>query len=475
MTLGALRVPAAERISRAVSLSSVAEEAALTALVGGFKDAHEGFRRTLGISEEVASLLTDRFNRIPHGVVHRIVVTFWALGEALSRLGDALEGRSHGRNSFSNAARRFRSTLFSSLEFSTVSVTEVDRRIPLAELVGKAGVLSVSVVTRLLASVRDGVPLTVRALFAARFRTRARRNITASRASTSTSVPLADTRVGRASSVGAGAVTSINAATRGRIPDAVGVSIASISGRVSGATLGAATATVPLTGRRFLALVRGEARARLSASTSDSVPSTSGVELTLSLSEVSVFTLLLALVGRSDPAAARLFSTGSSTSNSTTGLLASGLFSIPLTFNIISTRSNRRVLFRALDVTVVHVPCTHRFTNAGILNLVIGVSRHGVGSVDNTVATALARRRVPHAVAVAITSDGSRVLDTTGSEAASETRRSINEHAARVGNTVSSTILDGDGFTSVDTVTTNPRAVVVTTALIISLDLRTVS
>ena len=476
LTLVAFRVPAAERIGIAITLSGVAEEAALAAVSSRFEDAHEGFGGAFGVREEPARLLANRLNRIPHGVVHGVVVTFGLLGEALRRLGDAAEGRIHVRESFSNAARRFCGTLFRSHEFLTVSVAEVESGVPLAERIRTTGSLSEGVVTSLGAVSSDSIPLTFRARFTVGFTSGSRSgNITASRAGASTSVPLADTRVGHASSVGGGAVASINTATGAGVPDAVDISVTSFSSRVSARALGGAGGAIPVADSSLRALIRWESRARLRASTISGVPSARGVGDTVILSEVSVFALLLADVGSGDPAAARLFSAGGGTSDETAGSLASRLLSIPLAVDIIDARTRRGVLISALHVAVIKLPHAHGFTDASILDLISSVARHGHCGVNITATAALLRRGVPHAVGVTITSNGGGVLDTARSEATSETRGSVDEHATRVGNAVGRSSRDGDGFAGVDAVSSNPGAVRVSSALILRLNLSAVS
>jgi hypothetical protein len=274
LALAALSIPAAESVGVAAVLGRVSELTTLAALARSNEDAHEAFGRALGVREEPAGLLADVRDGIPHRVVHWVAVALRLLGEALRRLGDTLEGGRHGRDGLSEAAVRLRGALCRSGELAAVSVAEVESVVPLAEAVGEASVLGVSVVASALAGLGEGVVLAVAAGFAGRFGGASTRgNVATGRAGTSTSVPLADTRVDRASSIGGRSVASRNATARSGVPDAGGVVVASSGISVSRSALGGTSGTIPLADGLSLASIRGEAGARLSADTRDGVPS----------------------------------------------------------------------------------------------------------------------------------------------------------------------------------------------------------
>lgn len=298
-------------------------------------------------------MLADGSDGIPHGVVHGIVVALGALGEALRRIGDALEGRCHVGESFGKAARAFGSALLGGLELLAVGVAEIEGGVPLAELVGEAGFLCVSVVAGALAAAGDGVPLAVVAGFAGGFGSSSGGDVAASGAGASSGVPLADTRVGGADGVSDGAVAGRDAATSVGIPDAIGVGVTEVSGGVSVGALGAAGGAAPFANGGFLALVGGKTGARLCADASDGVPSAAGVEVASGLVEVGGFALLLALRCGGDPTAAGLSDAGGLAGDETASLLADGLLGVPLTFDVVDARTRGGEFLVAADTAVV--------------------------------------------------------------------------------------------------------------------------
>jgi hypothetical protein len=350
LALAALSIPAAESVGVAAVLRRVSELTTLATLARSNEDAHEAFGRALGVREEPAGLLADVRDGIPHRVVHWVAVALRLVGEALRRLGDTLEGGRHGRDGLSEAAVRLGGALCRSGELAAVSVAEVESVVPLAEAVGEASVLGVSVVASALAGLGEGVVLAVAAGFAGRLGGASTRgNVATGRASTSTSVPLADTRVDRAGSIGGRSVASRNATARSGVPDAGGVVVASSGISVSRSALGGTSGTIPLADGLSLASIRGEARARLSADTRDGVPSARWVEVAGFLSEVSVLALLLAELSRGDPAAAGLSSAGSLTLDETAGLLADSLLTVPLAVGVVDATGRSGVLIDAID------------------------------------------------------------------------------------------------------------------------------
>lgn len=287
---------------------------------------------------------------------------------------------------------------------------------------------------------------------------------------------MANTRVGRAGSVRGGAVASGDATTSAGVPDAAGVAVASVGAGVSHRTLGNARRSSPFANGGLLALISsGVARARLCAGACESVPCAGRIEVAGSFSEVSSVALLLAHRGVDVPAAARLLSAGCLTLNETASLLASGLLSVPLTVGVVDARRSSGVFLRALEAALGQFPHAHGLFDASVLDLISGVAGHRGGGVDVAIAAALTRGGVPHAVGVAVAGNGSGVLDAAGGEAASETRGSVDEHAASVGDAVSGSVGDGDGFAGADAVSTNPGAIAVASALILRLDLGAVS